>query len=217
MAQALTSVIESFGYAILLICVLIQSTGIPFPGAMVLVGLAAYASATDQMSIVALLVTASVAGIVGSLGGFWAGNRLGYRLLLDYGHYIGLTEHRLKVSRYLTDRFGRRAVFGGRVFAPWMIPLVGVTAAGWRLVVPGLVAGSIAWALLFGLGGYFFGSNFKLLQGPLGVLVAAVILLLVIRFFVVVGRTMKEYEVAAEKAYPGPLLEKDISAGAPTA
>jgi membrane protein DedA with SNARE-associated domain len=217
MAQAVTSVIESWGYVILLICVLIQSTGIPFPGAMILVGLAAYASATDQMSIVALLVIASVAGIVGSLGGFWAGNRLGYRLLRDYGHYIKLTEHRLKVSKYLTDQFGGRAVVGGRVFAPWMVPLIGVTAAGWRLVVPGLVAGSIAWALLFGLGGYFFGSNFTLLQGPLGILIAAVILLLLIRFFVVVGRTLKEYEVAAEKAYPGPLLDKELSPGAPPA
>src|SRR5579872_5893962 len=114
--------IATCGYASVLLFVFVQSTGAPFPGAAVVVPVAAYAATTHDLSIQLILALAGLGGIGGSLCGFWAGKRCGYRLVLRYGHYAGLTDRRLKAGRYLCDRYGGWAVLLGCIFAQWIVP-----------------------------------------------------------------------------------------------
>jgi membrane protein DedA with SNARE-associated domain len=188
-----------------LVFAFLQGTGIPCPGGIVLVAVAAYAATTQDLSIVTILTIATLSGIAGSLCGYWVANRLGYRLLLRYGRYVGLAERRMKVAKYVCTTYGGLAVLLGRVFAQWIVPLAGIVDMAWSRVLPNVVAGSIIWAVVFGLGGYVFGADFQLMRGPMGLIAAAVFVLLVIYLFIVVSRHMRQLEERAELAYPGPL------------
>jgi membrane protein DedA with SNARE-associated domain len=205
MTSVLALPIASYGYAAVLFFVFVQSTGIPFPGAAVVVPVAAYAASTHDLSIAVILALAAIGGIGGSLCGFWLGKRYGLRLLLRYGRHVGLGEHRLKVTRYLYDRYGRIAILIGCVLAQWIVPLAGITNRPWRHVLPSLVAGPTVWALLFGLGGYVFGAGFHLVRGLQGIAITAVALLGLFRLIVLVERYVKDIDDTVETAYPDPV------------
>jgi membrane protein DedA with SNARE-associated domain len=205
MTTALALPIASYGYLSVLFFVFVQSTGIPFPGAVVVVPVAAYAATTHDLSILLILVCAGVGGTAGSLFGFWLGKQYGYRLLLRYGRHVGLNEHRLKVTRYLCDTHGRKAILLGCVFAQWIVPLAGITHRPWRHVLPSLVAGPIIWTLLFGLGGYLFGDSFHLVRGPQGIAITGIALLVLFRGIIVVGRKVKSLDEIGETTHPGPV------------
>lgn len=206
MTGTLTHLVEHYGYVTVLVAVFVEGMGIPSPGGIVLVAVAAYAATTQELSIVVILGIAMLSGIAGSLCGYWVAARLGYRLLLHYGPYVGLTERRVKTAKYVCDTYGGLAVLFGRIVAQWIIPLVGVVHMAWDRVVPNVVVGSVIWTLLFGVGGYVLGTNVQRVQGPLGVLAVVAALGFVIRLYMIVGRNIKRLEDAAERAYPGPLL-----------
>jgi membrane protein DedA with SNARE-associated domain len=205
MPGTLTHVVAHYGYASVLVAVFVEGMGLPSPGGIVLVAVAAEAATTQDLNIVVILVIATLSGIAGSLCGYWVAHRLGYRLLLHYGSSIGLTERRVKTAKYVCDTYGGLAVLCGRLVAPWIIPLVGVVGMAWDRVVPHVVGGSLIWTLLFGVGGYVLGTTMQRVQGPLGVLAAVAALGLVIRLSMIIGRNIKRLEDAADQAYPGPL------------
>ena len=60
-------------------------------------------------------------------------------------------------------------------------------------------AGGIVWATLYRLGGYFLGDNIHRLVGPLGIVLLALAVLLIIAGIVLARRN------EAERALPGPL------------
>src|ERR1700749_3549683 len=72
---------------------------------------------THNLSIAVVLLLAAVGAILGSIIGFWIGDRYGYPLLLRYGSYIGLTETRIKIAQYLFRRQGGGVVLVARFVA----------------------------------------------------------------------------------------------------
>jgi hypothetical protein len=63
-------------------------------------------SACDDLNIIAVILTAAGAAIVGRMIGYVVGHEFGYWLLLRYGHYVGLTTGRVKLGQYLFLRYG---------------------------------------------------------------------------------------------------------------
>ena len=118
------------------------------------------------------MIGAAAAGaIVGDNIGFWVGRTFGQRLLARWGYLIGLDARKLKLGQYLFMRHGRKIVFFGRFVAllrAFAAILAGVNRfSPFRFFVLN-AAGGIAWATVFGLGGYFFGEGVHRIAGPIG-------------------------------------------------
>lgn len=91
--------------------------GIPLPGETVLVLAALYAGTHHDLSIWGVIASAAAGAILGDNIGYWVGREFGYRLLLRYGAYIGISDSRIKLGQYLFLRHGTKVVFFGRFVA----------------------------------------------------------------------------------------------------
>lgn len=201
--------IGQYGYGAVGLAIGLESAGIPLPGEATLVAAALYAGTTHRLDIGALLLTATAAAIVGDNLGFLIGRSCGAPLLTKYGGRLGLTVSRIKLGRYLFDRYGAAVVFFGRfvaVLRTWAAILAGANRMTWPrfLVANGL--GGLLWAGLYTLVPYAFGERIALLSRPLGVILLGLALLTGIIVIVALRRHAGALTVAAEHAYPGPLL-----------
>ena len=106
-----------------------------------------------------MILTAAGAAIVGRMIGYVIGREFGYRLLLRYGSYVGLTTGRIKLGQYLFVRHGGKIIFAAQ-FVPVLRTFAGPFAGA--NVMPLLAAvSSIIWAASYGLGAYWTGREFE--------------------------------------------------------
>jgi membrane protein DedA with SNARE-associated domain len=173
------SLIVRHGYTAVFLVVMLEGAGSPLPGESALVFAAIYAGATGHLRIAFVVGVAALGAIFGGSCGFWFGRSVGAKFFARYGKYIGLTPNRLALGHYLFVRYGGRIVFFGRFIAVLRVLaalLAGVNQYDWRSFFLFNAAGSIAWAVIMGFGGYFFGNAMRRASGPLEVigLIAAV-------------------------------------------
>ncbi|MDE2363900.1 MAG: DedA family protein [Hyphomicrobiales bacterium] len=157
-----------------------ESVGVPLPGETALVSAAVYAGTTHRMDISLVILAATVGAIIGGSIGFWIGRKAGPPILSRFGGFVGLDERRQKLGQYLFKRHGGKIVFFGR-FVAFLRAFAALLAGANRLSPVRFfaynAAGSIAWATVFGIGGYTLGKQFHRVAGPFGMvmLILAVI------------------------------------------
>ncbi len=200
--------ISTYGYWMVGGIIALESMGLPLPGEATLIVAAVYAGTTHHLNIWLVIVAAAAGAILGDNIGFWIGREIGYRLLLRYGHYVRLTEARIKLGQYLFRRHGGKIVFFGRfvaVLRALAAVLAGANHMSWPQFLLFNAAGGIVWAALYGGAAYYFGHALERLTKPaaLGLTVVAIIAIGV--SLVIVHRHEAELEQAAERALPGPL------------
>src|SRR5689334_12891463 len=198
----------TYGYWAVFVFVAIESTGIPFPGETMLLVAAIDAGKTHQLSIVLVILAATLGAIVGDNIGFWIGREGGYRVLRRYGKYIGFDERKLKVGIYMFRKHGGKVVFFGRfvaVLRAWAAFLAGVNRMTWGHFLIYNALGGFVWATLYGLGGYLLGVQIDRLTGPVGTISIVLAVISLVGFFIFVWRNEKQLEERAEKALPGPI------------
>src|SRR5246127_5984618 len=88
--------LESYGYLVVFLLVMLESIGIPVPGETALVGAALYAGSTHKLDIGWVIAVAIGAAVLGDNIGYSIGRYGGAKLLIKYGHKIRLHEGRLK-------------------------------------------------------------------------------------------------------------------------
>src|SRR5580658_944109 len=88
--------IQTYGYPIVALLVAAEGVGVPLPGETALI-VAAAAAARGQLSIVGVVIAASIGTIAGGSGGYWLGRTGGVALIHRLGKYIGIDE--AKVAR----------------------------------------------------------------------------------------------------------------------
>jgi membrane protein DedA with SNARE-associated domain len=206
--QTLLNLLNSYGYAAVLVFVAIESTGIPFPGETMLLVAAIYAGTSHHLSILWIIAAAAAGAIIGDNLGFWIGREGGYRLLRRYGHYIRLDEGKLKLGLYLFRKHGGKVVFFGRfvaVLRAWAAFLAGTNRMPWDRFLIFNALGGIAWATIYGLAGYFLGNAVHRLTRPIGIVTLILAALIIIAALIFVRRNEQRLEREAEKALPGPL------------
>ncbi len=206
--ETIKPLIAQHGYLAVFCVVALESAGLPLPGETALVLAALFAGATGLLDIKLVIALAAAAAIFGDNFGFWAGRRFGLPLLLRHGGKLGLTDDRIKLGQYLFDHHGAKIVFFGRFVAVLRIFaafLAGVNRYGWGQFLFYNASGGIAWALIFGLGGFAFGDAFENVAGPLGrILLGLVVLGLAVGWWLI--HTQEKKLIArAVAAYPGPL------------
>jgi membrane protein DedA with SNARE-associated domain len=161
--EILQNALQTLGYPAVFLFIMIESSGIPFPGETMLL-LAAFYSAIDQhLQIPLVIVCAALGAIVGDNIGYLVGRTGGKALVERYGHYIFLKPEHLQRAERFFAKHGNKTVFFGRfvaVLRAWAAFLAGVNRMHWRTFLIYNAAGGILWATLFGLLGFYAGRIF---------------------------------------------------------
>ena len=206
----LPDLVATYGYAAVAAIVALESMGLPLPGEVVLITASIYVGATHDLNPVGVIAAAAFGAVVGDNIGFWLGRTIGDRLLPRDGRYVGLTESRIKLGRYLFLRRGGWIVFLGRFVAFLRVlaaVLAGVNHMKWSHFVLYNIAGAVAWASLFGGCGYYLGEQAHRVLGPIGMVGAIAGIILIAAAAVFARRHEARLLAEAEAAYPGRISE----------
>ena len=170
------ALLSAYGYGLVLAVVALESAGVPLPGETVLVSAAVYAGTTHDLQIAGVIGAAAAGAIVGDNIGFWIGREAGPPILERFGDLVGLDARRRKLGQYLFLRHGGAIVFFGR-FVAFLRAFAALLAGVNRLEPVRFfafnAAGGIAWATIFGLGGYALGASFHRIAVPFRVAMLA--------------------------------------------
>jgi membrane protein DedA with SNARE-associated domain len=208
--------ISAYGVWIVAAFIALESMGLPLPGEAILIAAAIYAGTTHDLNIGSVILAAIVGAIAGNMVGFWIGREFGYRLLVQYGHYLRLTDSRIKIGQYLFYRHGTKVVFLAR-FVPVLRSIAAILAGANRMPLAKFVyastAGAAAWAMIIALGAYFLGHEWKKLAGPLGLSLGILAVTIIVALAVLLTRHERQLALEAEAAFPGPLQPARATGG----
>ncbi len=154
--------LQTYGYWIVLVAVMLESMGVPFPGETALVAGAVYAGVSDQLNIVGVIIAAAAGAILGDNIGFTIGYRGGNPLIQRIGHALHLNLSGLRYTERYFERHGDKTVFFGRFFSilrTYVALFAGINHMHWRRFFIFNAAGGVTWAVIFGLLGYFLGRS----------------------------------------------------------
>lgn len=214
--HSVAHLIHAYGLLVVAGFIGLESMCIPLPGETALIVGSVIAGRTHELNIIAVILTAAGASLIGRVIGYAIGAQFGYWLLLRYGFYLRITEARIKLGQYLFLKHGGAIIIIAQ-FIPVLRAIAGILAGAnrmpWRRFLLASFVGALAWATLFGIGGYSFGRQFArlaaswwFLSGPSGwVLFGLAAVIIVTVFAAFVGRHEAQLVAKAERALPGPL------------
>jgi membrane protein DedA with SNARE-associated domain len=211
----MTQLVETYGLVVVAVLVGLESVCLPVPGETVLILAAIFAGthrhmdgAQHHLNIVAIVMTASAAAIVGQSIGYVIGRQFGYRLLVRYGPYLQVTEGRIKLGQYLFLRNGVAIVIATR-FVPVLRSTAGVLAGAnrmpWKLFIFACVVGALVWVSFISYTVFLLGNLVERAGHTVAIILgifAAAVIIAGINF---VRRHEARLIAEAELALPGPL------------
>lgn len=163
--QTLQNALNTFGYPAVTVFVMIECTGIPFPGeTMLLLASFSAATITPQLQIPLVIACAALGAILGDNLGYLVGRTGGRALALRFGRYVFLKPQHLNWAERFFAKHGDKTVFFGRfisILRAWSAFLAGINHMRWRNFLLYNAAGGIVWAIIYGTFGYVAGRVFK--------------------------------------------------------
>ncbi len=159
----LQNALQVLGYPAVVLFVMIESSGIPFPGETMLLLASFYAAVDQQLQIPIVIACAALGAIIGDNIGYQIGRTGGKAIVEKYGHYVFIKPQHLERAEKFFARHGDKTVFFGRLVAvlrAWAAFLAGVNQMNRRTFFIYNAAGGIIWATVYGLLGYFAGRVF---------------------------------------------------------
>jgi membrane protein DedA with SNARE-associated domain len=196
-AHHFSRLLQSYTYPVLVALVLLESVGIPLPGEIALVTAAAFAARLSHISIVIVIILAAASAIVGGMLGYWIGVKGGLPLVVRYGGYIGIRKSHIERTHAFFERNGAKTILFGRfvaVLRTWAAVVAGAACMSFTKFVIYTTIGSVAWSIVFGSLGYFFGRDLPLLEKYIARTSFAVLVLVAVGiaiFYFIKGRGSK--------------------------
>jgi membrane protein DedA with SNARE-associated domain len=183
----LRALADWFGYPAAGLGILIESSGIPFPGEATLLLVAAYAAA-GHLDLRLVVVIGALGGILGADLGYLAGYRGGRPFVERFSHLLHVNSGNLARSEMFFTRYGGTTILFARFvlgLRTWASLLAGMSRMPFWTFQLYSSAGSLGWALIIGGLGLYLGSNWSLVQDliramGLGGLLAVALLTLVL-------------------------------------
>jgi membrane protein DedA with SNARE-associated domain len=173
------ALLADHGYWVVFLVVFLNNLGIPVPGDTMLLG-GGFLAQKGTLSLGCVITIGTVACFLGGDLSYWIGRRFGHRLLRKI-RWLQITPKRVQKMEAFFEKYGAKGVFLAR-FVALIHPITGLIAGMGRTPLrPFLfynLAGSAAYASLYGLAGYLFGEKWGILKTWLGP-VALYILLIV--------------------------------------
>ena len=209
--QTLQDALSAAGYPAVAIFVMIESSGIPFPGETMLLLASFFAATNHTLQIPIVIASAAIGAIIGDNIGYLVGRTGGRALAQRYGKYIFLRQERLDQAERYFARHGNKTVFLGRFIAvlrAWAAFLAGVNQMRWQTFMIYNAAGGIIWATIYGslgfIAGRFFHDNFAHIEsiasaiGWAGAIIIAAVAIALFIFFRLRRRRRARKEATAE-------------------
>ena len=159
----LQNALDTIGYPAVAIFIMIESSGIPFPGETMLLLASFYAAVSHQLQIPLVIACAAFGAIIGDNIGYYIGRTGGRAFAVRFGKYFFIKPEHLDRAEEYFAKHGDKTVFFGRFIAvlrAWAAFLAGVNKMQWRTFLFYNAAGGILWATIFGTLGYVAGRIF---------------------------------------------------------
>jgi membrane protein DedA with SNARE-associated domain len=161
-----TAIVDALGYPAAGLGILIESSGIPFPGEVLLLAAAGWSPPRHHSIILVILF-----GFLGATGGADIGYVLGFTggrpFVERFGSIFRIRPEHIARSELFFARHGDKAVLAARFvlgLRTWGSMLAGMARMPfWRFQLFSALGG-LAWATVVGLAGYLLGSNLPLLE-----------------------------------------------------
>ena len=215
--QTLQNILSVIGYPAVILFIMIESSGIPFPGETMLLLASFFAATSSRLAIPLVIACAALGAILGDNLGYLAGRTGGRALALRYGKYVFLKPHHLDYAEKFFEKHGDKTVFFGRFVAilrAWSAFLAGVNHMPWRKFLIFNAAGGIIWAIVYGTLGYvagrFFHDNFAAVERiarALGWVGAGIVVVFAVTAFILFRLRRRTRMLAA--------IEREVKADAP--
>jgi membrane protein DedA with SNARE-associated domain len=159
-----------YGYAAVVLGVLLESAGLPVPGETIAFG-AGFAAAHETLSLAGVIAAVAGGAVVGDNIGYFLGRRFGRGWLERHGRWVLLSPARLARMDAFFARFGPAAVTIARFVVA--VRVVAAFAAGtsrmpWRTFVTYNVVGAVLWATTVCTVAYAIGRGYTRLPSRLG-------------------------------------------------
>src|SRR5919199_323792 len=164
------SLIEHYGYLVILFGVMLESMGVPLPGETILLA-AGVLVQQGHLDLGYAIASGIIGAVLGDQIGYWVGREGGRPFVLKWGRYIYITPERLGRAEAFFDRHGGKAVFFARFFSGLRVfgaLVAGISRMRWRTFIFYNALGGATWATLVVLAGYFLGSSLALVQRWVG-------------------------------------------------
>jgi membrane protein DedA with SNARE-associated domain len=182
-----SAIVDALGYPAAGLGIFIESSGIPFPGEVLLLAAAAWAAASHH-SIILVILFGFLGATAGADIGYFLGFKGGRPFVERFGSVFHIRPDHIARSELFFARYGDRAVLAGRFvlgLRTWGSMLAGMARMPfWRFQLFSALGG-LAWATVIGVAGYLLGSNLPLLVAiirgiGLGGLVVVVLLAVIL-------------------------------------
>jgi membrane protein DedA with SNARE-associated domain len=182
-------------WALLLLFALLtlESFGLPLPGETALIACSVLAS-QGALNIVAVILVAILAAIIGDNLGYWVARRGGRALLYRYRLTHRYADRYLPAGERFFAAHGGKAVFFARfvavlrVTAAW---IAGLSHMGWWRFFFWNAAGGVIWATTIGLVSYYLGDAAASAIGTYGLIAAGGTVVLTALGYLIVRRVEK--------------------------
>src|SRR5215204_3747583 len=160
------SLIEHYGYLVILFGVMIESTGVPLPGETILLasGILVQRGTLDLGDVIFFGILGAV---VGDQIGYWIGREGGRPFVLRWGRYVFITPERLARAERFFARHGGKAVFLARFVAGLRVfgaLVAGISRMRWPTFFFYNALGGTLWATAAVTVGYLLGGSIDLVE-----------------------------------------------------
>ena len=184
MLEAIQPYLETYGYWIVALIILLENAGLPLPGETTLI-LAGVLAHQGTLSLPLVLLAAITGAIVGDNCGYFIGRRYGRDLVLKFGGNFGLSPAKFAKAEEGFLKNSAWAVFFGRFIILLRVlagPLAGITQMPWPKFFLFNAMGAITWASAIGTASYIFGQQVETFFKDLGIWALVITIVLVIVF-----------------------------------
>src|SRR5260370_33229617 len=105
--QTLQSALSTWGYPAVSLFIMIESSGIPFPGETMLL-LASFSAATidPQLNIVIIIAYAPLGAVIGDNAGYYIGRTGGRAIVERFGRYVFVKPRHLDYAEKYFEKHG---------------------------------------------------------------------------------------------------------------
>ncbi|MBE0497308.1 MAG: DedA family protein [Campylobacterales bacterium] len=162
----LVETIGAWGYVGIFCLMFLESSFFPFPSEVVMIP-AGYLAFKGEMSLAGALLAGTGGSLAGALFNYYLSVKLGRKLLLKYGRYVGFDETKMTKLEVFFNKHGEISTFNGRLI-PGVRQYISLPAGLarmnlFRFCLYTSLGASIWMVVLIALG-YFLGSNETLVK-----------------------------------------------------
>jgi membrane protein DedA with SNARE-associated domain len=196
LVASITSFVEDhdqWALIILFVLLTLESFGLPVPGETALIACAILAS-QGKLSIVAVILVAIAAAIIGDNLGYWTARKGGRPLLERHRLTRAYADRYLKRGERFFAKHGGKTVFFGRFVAVLRVTtawIAGLSHMHWWRFLAWNAAGGIVWATTIGLIAYLAGDAAAAALSRYGLFAAGGAILLTAAGYFIVRRVEK--------------------------